>query len=333
MLNSGSQYILSLRTTTSEHDYGVVYAVTTNLDDGSPLDMFASPSRGYPPQELPYVGCPETQWATKISIFVPTDTVGPDKVGVRRNQMWYLDADGSQGWNVPGDDYFSFGISTDEPIVGDWDGDGYDEVGIHRGDMWYLDYDGNGQWNFLGDQYFRFGIVGDEPIVGDWDGDGTDEVGVHRGDAWYLDADGSGSWNVPGDEYFRFGISADEAIVGRWQSAGGGGGGGGQSGGAQASFACLSPVPATEPETALMLGLFSTNTSTAANATEIDSVFATEPAALPSALETDTELPMDGIAGQVTRSNRLGSGGLLDLPITNAHDQALQELLQSVWWL
>ena len=102
---------------------------------------------------------------------------GPDNVGVHRSQTWYLDADGSQSWNVSGDDYFSFGIATDELIVGDWDGDGYDEVGVHRGSMWYLDYDGNGQWNVPGDQYFSFGIVGDEPVVGDWDGDGADEVG------------------------------------------------------------------------------------------------------------------------------------------------------------
>ena len=54
---------------------------------------------------------------------------------------------------------------------------------------------------------------------------------------------------------------------------------------------------------------------------------------MPAAAESDTELPMDATSGQVTRSHRLGSGGLLDLPITNVHDQALEELLQSVWWL
>ena len=432
-LRTGCQYILSINTVGYIAIDGNVYMVSSKLDDGSPADMYACPIAGYPPQELPFAGYSETQWAAKISVFVPTDTVGPDKVGVHRNQMWYLDADGSQGWNVPGDDYFSFGISTDEPIVGDWDGDGYDEVGVHRGDMWYLDYDGNGQWNFPGDQYSRFGIVGDEPVVGDWDGDGNDEVGVHRGDwwyldadgshawsagdeyfrfgisgdeplvgdwngdgidevgvhrgdAWYLDADGSGAWNasgdvyfcfgisgddplvgdwnadgadevgvrrgnawyldtdgsrgwnVPGDEYFRFGIASDQPIVGHWQSAGGGGGGqsgggsGSQSGGG-GSFASVSSVLAAEPETALMAGLFSTNTSVATIATQIDSVFTAEPAALPSAAESDTELPMDAISGQVTRSNRLGWGGLLDLPITKVHDQALEELLQSVWWL
>ena len=347
-----------------------------------------------------------------------------DNIGVHRGQMWYLDADGSQSWNVPGDDYFSFGISTDEPIVGDWDGDGYDEVGVHRGDMWYLDADGNGQWNLPGDQYFRFGIVGDEPVVGDWDGDGNDEVGVHRGSAWYLDVDGSlswtagdqyfrfgingdeplvgdwdgdgtdevgvhrgdtwfldtdgshgwnagdeyfhfgipgddplvgdwnadgadeigvrrgntwyldtdgsGSWNFPGDEYLHFGIPSDQPIVGRWQAAGGSGG---QAGGGQASFAAAMLELPAEPGTGLMLGLLSTNASAVANATQLDNVFAAEPAALPSAVEGDTELPVDATSGQVTRSNRLGSGGLLDLPTSKVRDQVLEEFLQSAWWL
>ena len=351
-------------------------------------------------------------------------TAGPEFVGSHRGHTWYLDADGSQAWNIPGDTYFSFGIPGDGLIVGDWDGDGYDKVGVHRGDMWYLDYDGNGQWNLPSDQYFRFGIVGDEPVIGDWDGDGadevgvhrgsawyldtdcshswtagdqyfrfgipgddplvgdwdgdgtdeigvhrgdtwfldtdgshawnagdehfhfgipgdeplvgdwnadgTDEVGVHRGDRWYLDTDGSRAWNVPGDEYFRFGIPGDEAVVGRWQSAGGGGG---QAGGGQASFASAMPEPPAEPETALLVGLLSTNASTADNTTPVDSIFAAEPAALPSAAESDTELPIDAISSQVTRSSRLGSGGLLDLPTANVHDQVLEELLQSIWWL
>ena len=123
---------------------------------------------------------------------------------------------------MPGDQYFRFGAPGDEPLVGDWDGDGTDEVGVHRGDAWYLDGDGNHQWNLPGDVYFRFGILGDEPVVGDWDGDGTDEVGVHRPSTgmWYLDTDGNGRWNVPGDVCFRFGVAGDEPVVGDWNGDG-----------------------------------------------------------------------------------------------------------------
>ena len=257
------------------------------------------------------------------------DGDGNDEVGVHRGDAWYLDTDGSQGWNAAGDQYFHFGIIGDEPLVGDWNGDGIDEVGVHRGDAWYLDADGSHGWNAAGDQYFRFGIPGDEPLVGDWNADGIDEIGVRRGDTWYLDTDGSGSWNFPGDEYFRFGIAGDAPVVGRWQSDGGGGS---QAGGGQASFAPVNPVLVAEPQTALMVGLLPTNASAATNATPLDSVFAAEPTALPAAAQSDTELAMDAISGQGTRSRRLGSGGLLDPPTSKLHDQALEELLQSIWW-
>ena len=226
----------------------------------------------------------------------------------------------------------ALGRPGDEPVVGDWNGDGIDEVGVHRPStgMWYLDYDGNHQWNIPGDVYFRFGIAADEPVVGDWNNDGVDEVGVYRGGWWYLDYDGNRAWNVPGDECFRFGMPGDEPVVGRWQATGGGAS---QAGRGQASFASASPVLVAEPELGLVAGRSQTDTSAAARATEVDHIFATEPATLLAVSESDMELSVDSISGQVTRSNRLGSGGLLDLPTSKVQDQALEELLQSVWWL
>ena len=143
-----------------------------------------------------------------------------DKVGVRRNSTWYLDADGSQQWSSPGDEYFTFGIAGDEPVVGDWNGDGVDEIGVYRGGMWYLDLDGNQRWDGDSDTYFAFGIAGDEPVVGDWNGDGRDEVGVHREQIWCLDIDGNRRWNAQADAYFAFGIPGDTPVVGDWDGDG-----------------------------------------------------------------------------------------------------------------
>ena len=144
----------------------------------------------------------------------------PDKIGVRREHLWFLDADGNGRWNNPGDTFFGFGIPGDEPVVGDWNGDGVDEVGVRRGSVWYLDCDGNGRWNNSGDTFFTFGIPGDEPVVGDWNGDGVDEVGIRRGSVWYLDYDGNGRWNNSGDTFFAFGIPGDEPVVGDWNGDG-----------------------------------------------------------------------------------------------------------------
>ena len=152
-----------------------------------------------------------------------TSTGGPgsstDSVGIHRGPMWFQDCDGSHTWGT-GDEYFGFGITGDEPVVGDWNGDGVDEIGVHRGAMWYLDIDGNHQWNLPGDACFSFGIPGDEAVIGDWNGDGVDEVGVHRGQMWYLDVDGDREWNLPGDACFSFGILGDEPVVGDWNGDG-----------------------------------------------------------------------------------------------------------------
>ena len=151
---------------------------------------------------------------------IQIDPVVADSVGVHRDVMWYVDRDANQRWTPPGDAYFGFGISGDEPVVGDWNGDGVDEVGVHRGSMWYLDVDGNGRWNMPGDAYFAFGVSGDEPLIGDWNGDGIDEVGVHRSSMWYLDVDGNRRWNMPGDAYFAFGVSGDGPLIGDWNGDG-----------------------------------------------------------------------------------------------------------------
>lgn len=66
------------------------------------------------------------------------------------------------------------GQAFDEPILGDWDGEGIQSVGafnpITR------------QFTLTGEAGFRtitFGGRGTRPIAGDWDGDGRWEVGVH----------------------------------------------------------------------------------------------------------------------------------------------------------
>ncbi|MEP7289307.1 MAG: choice-of-anchor Q domain-containing protein [Chloroflexota bacterium] len=74
----------------------------------------------------------------------------------------------------------ALGVSTDLPVVGDWNGDGIDTVGIYRSST--------GQF-FLRDSNtagapivysFALGVNGDVPMAGDWDGDGKDGVGVFR---------------------------------------------------------------------------------------------------------------------------------------------------------
>jgi len=140
-----------------------------------------------------------------------------DNVGVHRSNRFYLDVNGSHVWDA-GDSMVTFGMSTDIPVTGDWNGDGVGDVGVRRSNRFYLDLNGNDVWD-AGDISFTFGLSTDIPVVGDWNGDGFDDVGVRRGNLFYLDLNGSHSWNA-GDITFSFGLSTDVPVVGDWNGDG-----------------------------------------------------------------------------------------------------------------
>lgn len=67
------------------------------------------------------------------------------------------------------------GRAFDEPVVGDWDGDGLSEVGAFAASGRVFTIAGEASF-----QKIKFGAKGDRPVAGDWDGDGASEVGVYR---------------------------------------------------------------------------------------------------------------------------------------------------------
>lgn len=68
-----------------------------------------------------------------------------------------------------------FGYSTDEPVLGDWDGDGLVNLGIRtpKRSMFKLRTD-------AGLTKIVWGVPSDRPVAGDWDGNGTTDIGVRR---------------------------------------------------------------------------------------------------------------------------------------------------------
>jgi hypothetical protein len=68
---------------------------------------------------------------------------------------------------------FKLGTGTDQPVVGDWDGDGRANIGVRTPATKTFQLQ-----TPAGVSTIVFGTVADQPIAGDWDGDGLWEVGV-----------------------------------------------------------------------------------------------------------------------------------------------------------
>ena len=156
---------------------------------------------------------------TTVLVQQPPQPHRPATIGVWRDGVFYLDADGDGRWDATADRSFAFGRPGDTPLVGDFSGDGYNQLGVWREGTFYLDYNGTGAWD-AGVRSFRFGNATDTPIIGDWNGDGTDQIGVWRDGLFYLDYNGNGRWDSGADKIFRFGNTTDTPIVGDWNGDG-----------------------------------------------------------------------------------------------------------------
>jgi len=83
----------------------------------------------------------------------------------------------------------AWGLGTDVPVPGDYDGDGKTDIAVWRGEegTWYIVQSSNGteQRKLWGASYAPYFDV---PALGDYDGDGKTDIAVWRGaeGRWYL---------------------------------------------------------------------------------------------------------------------------------------------------
>jgi PKD repeat protein len=128
-----------------------------------------------------------------------------DKVGVFQpsTHMFYL-RNGSVNTSV------DYGLSTDIPISGDWNGDGMGDVGVFRPSI-HTFYLKNGSANTT----VNYGTGTDLPVSGDWNGDGMGDIGVFRPSihTFYLK---NGSTNTT----INWGLSTDKPVTGDWNRDG-----------------------------------------------------------------------------------------------------------------
>ncbi|TWT77035.1 Serine-aspartate repeat-containing protein D precursor [Posidoniimonas polymericola] len=116
------------------------------------------------------------------------------------------------------DHVFHYGTPGDQPVAGDWNGDGIRAIGVYRDGVWILDMDGDGRFTDR-DQTFVFGTMGDLPVVGDWDGDGVDDLGVYRAGRWLVDSNSNRELDAK-DTAFELGAPGDTPIAGDWDGDG-----------------------------------------------------------------------------------------------------------------
>ena len=140
---------------------------------------------------------------------------GADTAGVFRpsNGLLYLKNRNESGF---ADMALNYGVPSDYPIVGDWDGNGTVTIGIYRNGFFYLR---NENTNGFADVVFPFGQPGDQPIAGDWNGDGIDTIGVYSpsiGKFLLRNSNSEGAADVS----FNLGNAGDIGIAGDWNGDG-----------------------------------------------------------------------------------------------------------------
>jgi hypothetical protein len=178
-------------------------------------------------------------------------------VAVFHDGVWFIDLNGNGIWDED-DLWAKLGEEGDQPVAGDWDGDGKTDIGIF-GRAWIGDPKAiaakpglpgalnppDGRYKNLPpeladattgyrsmkrtehgrirsdviDHVFRYGTEGDRAVVGDWNGDGISTIGVFRDGTWYLDVDGNGRWSEH-DVKVDFGRAGDVPVVGDWNGDG-----------------------------------------------------------------------------------------------------------------
>jgi hypothetical protein len=131
-------------------------------------------------------------------------------VGVYDQGQWRLDGDPPA--------QIAFGLPGDQPVMGDWNGDGQQTPGVFRDGVWVLDITGNGF--DLGDRVLHFGLPGDRAVAGDWNGNGIDTVGIYRHGLWYFDRDGNGYDHAVDSVPVAFGLPGDIPVAGDWNGDG-----------------------------------------------------------------------------------------------------------------
>ena len=183
---------------------------------------------------------------------------GYDQLALFLDGEWFIDINANGRWDED-DIWIRLGKKDDQPVVGDWDGDGKDDIGVF-GRKWPGDdravalgaglpdpenrqrviaknvpptpdrapdeprllkhgLHGEPRTDLI-DHVFRFGGDKDIAISGDFNGDGISSIGTFNNGRWQLDVDGDGKFTEGIDEERWFGEPGDLPLVGDFDGDG-----------------------------------------------------------------------------------------------------------------
>ncbi|MCD7864506.1 MAG: MSCRAMM family adhesin SdrC, partial [Clostridiales bacterium] len=134
-------------------------------------------------------------------------TASADTLVVRRGNTYYFSYSLKSGED---DKVIAYGKSTDEVMVGDWEGVGVDTLCVRRGNTYYFS---NSLKGGEADIVIAYGKSTDEVLVGDWDGDGKDTLAVRRGNTYYFS---NSLKSGEADSVIAYGKATDTVLVGKW---------------------------------------------------------------------------------------------------------------------
>ncbi|MDQ3712123.1 MAG: VCBS repeat-containing protein, partial [Acidobacteriota bacterium] len=105
-----------------------------------------------------------------------------------------------------------WGTFGDEPLRGDFDGDGKMDTAVYRAtdNIWYIRQSSNNQV-----RYERWGVATDKRVAGDFDGDGKTDLAIFRDGFWAIR---QSSNNV--QRYQQFGQAGDIPVQGDYDGDG-----------------------------------------------------------------------------------------------------------------
>ena len=147
-----------------------------------------------------------TRWGLSTDRLVPADYDGDGLTDLAvwrpESGIWYVlrsrDAQiEMMNWGTKM--YIPNGYVSDEPVPGDYDGDGHADFAVWRPvtGVWYVLKSSSGD-NPKYAEYFQWGKLGDIPVPADYDGDGKTDFAVYRSteNRWYVYQSSNNTWKT-----------------------------------------------------------------------------------------------------------------------------------------